>query len=91
MHISSGYRGRGLGPPALELDVLVIVLASSPEPVSDSPGVADEPCGFPGWSTLVTAGSDLGSEPRLALIGISDLYSGIPQQIFHLRILPRLG
>ena len=86
-----GIQGRGFGLPAFELDMLVVVLVSPSESVDDGPGIAYEPRGLLGNSSLVAAGLDLGRKSKLALISISDLYPGIVQQLLHLWCLPRLG
>ena len=85
-----GVQGRGSGPPTVELDMLVVVFACPPEPLSNGPGVADMILWVSWRSPLVAAGLDLGSQPKLALVGIGDLNSGVPQQILHLWNLPRL-
>ena len=85
-----GVEGRSFGPPTFELDMLAVVFACPPEPLSDGPGVADKSCGFLGGSPLVGAGLDLGCQPKLALVGIGDLNSGVSQQILHLWNSPKL-
>ena len=84
-------QGCGFGPPSFELDMLVVVLASPPESVSNRPRVADELRMFLGRSYLVAARPDLDCEPKLALISISDVHPGVSDQLLHFWYLPRLG